>query len=171
MQIDIKKDFDATKHKAYKALTVKQPYADDLVKAAYKDIDGNVYGVKSIEVRSKPTQYRGRILICSSKKPVIPEKESGCIMGFVELYDIKRVEDFTPEDWDKTRIPRSKRAEIKTGYGWLMRNPVRCVELPVKGQLGIYNIAFEKGDIVEYPRICKVSREDWLLLQKTDSNV
>jgi hypothetical protein len=165
MQVE-RKDFNEKEHTAYRALTVKQSFASDLVNVAYKDEKGVTYGAKSIEVRSRRTAYRGRLLICSSQKPVYPNLDSGCVLGFVELYDVKRVEDFTPEDWDKTRIPRARRAEIKTGWGWLMRNPVRCVELPVKGQLGIYNIYFGKDDIVEYPRICKVSYKDWLLLQK-----
>ena len=36
----------------YKALTVKQPYANDLVTVAYQE-DGVNYGIKSIEVRSR----------------------------------------------------------------------------------------------------------------------
>lgn len=165
MQVDPKK-YDAEKHEKYCALSVKQPFADDLVSVASTDVDGNSYGIKSIEVRSRCTTYRGKLLICSSKKPKIPNLQSGCILGFVEVYGVKRVEDFTQEDWDKTRIPHARRAEIKSGWGWLVRNPVRVVELPIKGQLGIFKAVFEKGDIVEYPQFCKVDKEDFELLNK-----
>ena len=47
----------------YKALTVKQPYANDLVTVAYQE-DGVNYGIKSIEVRSRNTHYRGDFLLC-----------------------------------------------------------------------------------------------------------
>lgn len=47
------KEYDPEKHDRWRALTVKQPYANDLVTAAYKDENGVVYGRKSIEVRSK----------------------------------------------------------------------------------------------------------------------
>ena len=66
MQFDNKK-YDAAYHDKFRALTVKQPYADDLVTAAYTDDDGHVMAIKTIEVRSKNTQYRGDLLICSSK--------------------------------------------------------------------------------------------------------
>lgn len=165
MQVDPKK-YDAEKHEKYCALSVKQPFADDLVNIAYKDDEGNSFGFKSIEVRSRCTSYRGKLLICSSKSPKIPNMQSGCALGFVEVYGVKRVKDFTDEDWDNTRIPRARRSEIKSGWGWLVRNPKRVVELPIKGQLGIFNIAFEKGDIVEYPRIVKVGRDDFNLLNK-----
>jgi hypothetical protein len=165
MQIDPKK-YDAAKHEKYRALSVKQPFADDLVNIAYEDDAGNSYGYKSIEVRSRCTSYRGKLLICSSQSPKIPNMQSGCALGFVEVYGVKRVEDFTDEDWDKTRIPHARRSEIKSGWGWLVRNPKRVVELPIKGQLGIFNIVFEKGDIVEYPQFCKVDKEDFELLNK-----
>lgn len=165
MQVDPKK-YDAAKHEKFRALSVKQPFADDLVNIAYEDDEGYSYGFKSIEVRSRCTSYMGKLLICSSKTPKIPNMQSGCALGFVEVYGVKRVEDFTDEDWDKTRIPRARRAEIKSGWGWLVRNPKRVVELPIKGQLGIFNIIFEKGDIVEYPQVCKVDKEDFKLLNK-----
>ena len=160
------KDFNPDKHDHFKALTVKQPFANDLVNPAYKDIDGVIFGVKSIEVRSHRTGYRGDLLICSSVSPVFPGMMSGTALGFVELYDIKPIAEFTPEDWDKTRIPRDKRAEITKGYGWLMRNPRRVIEMPVRGQLGIFNIAFTKDTIMEYPRQVIIDKKGWEQIQE-----
>ena len=107
------KEYDPEKHDRWRALTVKQPYANDLVTAAYKDENGVVYGRKSIEVRSKKTSYRGDVLICSSAKPVYPGMESGVTLGLVELYDVKPIKEFTPEDWENTRIPKEKRAKME----------------------------------------------------------
>lgn len=160
------KEYDPEKHDRWRALTVKQPYANDLVTAAYKDENGVVYGRKSIEVRSKKTSYRGDVLICSSAKPVYPGMESGVTLGLVELYDVKPIKYFTPEDWENTRIPKEKREKITKGFGWLMRNPIRVVEMPIKGQLGIYNLVYTKGEIIQYPRKMVIDKKSWEQIKK-----
>lgn len=149
------KEFDAEKHDRWRALSVKQPYANDLVS-----------GEKTIEVRSRNTTYRGDILICSSATPELPGMSCGVTLGKVELYDVKRVADFTPEDWDNTRIPKDKRAKITKGYGWIMRNPRRVIEMPVKGQLGIFNLVYSKGEIMEYPRKVVMDKKAWKSINK-----
>lgn len=165
MQIDRNK-YNPVEHDSFRALTVKQPYAENLVTPAYKDEDGIIYGVKTIEVRSKRTQYRGDLLICSSASPVLPGMLSGVTLGFVELYDIKPIEEFTEEDWENTRIPKEKREKITHGYGWLMRNPRRVIEYPIKGQLGIYNLYYTKGEIMQYPQIVELDKAGWEQIQK-----
>lgn len=156
MQIDIKQ-YNPEEHDIYKGLTVKQPMADRLTIPTWQDEDGNFHADKEIEVRSRNISYRGDILICSSQKPVIPLRMSGVTCGLVELYDTKRIEDFTEEDWKLTCIPENARP--KKGWGWLMRNPRRVVEMPVSGQLGLYKIVVPKGDITEYPRVMKIGEK------------
>ena len=144
------KEYNPELHDRWEALTVKQPYANDLVTYDYSTEDAT-FAIKSIEVRSRPIKYRGDLLICSSAKPIIAGLESGVTLGIVELYDIKPISEFTADDWEKTRIPIEKRAEIKGGYGWLMRNPLRVIEFPIKGQLGIYKLVYTKDIILPYP--------------------
>ena len=163
------KEYNPDQHDRWRALTVKQPYAGDLVTAAYRENDGTVIGEKSIEVRSRNTTYRGDILICSSTKPEIAGRQSGVTLGFVELYDVKPVKDFTPEDWVQTRIPVEKRKNITKGYGWLMRNPRRVVEFPIKGQLGIYNLVYTKGIIVEYPTAMVMDKKGYELAKEANN--
>lgn len=158
MQIE-KKDYNPDLHTKYKALCVKQPYADYLTSIDWIDNEGVIHAKKSIEVRSRKTNFRGDILICSSAKPEIAGRMSGVTCGMVEIYDIKRVEDFTPEDWENTCIPEDKRP--KTGWGWLVRNPRRCVEMDVKGQLGIYDLIMPKDDLTYYPVVLKLDEEEW----------
>ena len=167
MQVD-RKDYDPALHDSFRALTVKQPYADLLTCVVYRDQHGNSYAAKTIEVRTRNTNYRGDLLICSSAKPVLPYDQHLCgvTCGFVELYDVKRVEDFTEEDWKATCIPESERTRFKTGFGWLMRNPRRVVEMPVKGQLGFYNVIVPKGDITEYPQEMALGEDGWKIIQK-----
>lgn len=157
-------EYNAELHDKWHALTVRQPYANHLVTAAYVDDDGTIYAEKSIEVRTKNTKYRGDLLVCSSAVPVIPGMESGVTLGFVELYDVKPVAEFTEQDWENTCIPVDKRPKI--GYGWLMRNPRRVVEMPIKGQLGIYNLVTPKDDITEYPTVCKLDKSGWEIIKK-----
>lgn len=164
MQID-KKDYNPNQHDVFKALTVKQPYADLLTRVVFRDENGDYHAEKTIEVRSRNTNYRGDLLVCSSAKPVIPGRLSGVTCGFVELYDVKPIEDFSPEDWAATCIPEKNRPA--KGWGWLMRNPRRVVEMPIKGNLGIYNLIVPKGDITEYPRNVILGREGWASLCRT----
>lgn len=165
MQID-KKDYNPDQHDVFKALTVKQPWADLLTRVVFRDESGEYHADKTIEVRTRNTNYRGDLLICSSAKPVDPwgRHPAGVTCGFVELYDTKPVEDFTPEDWAATFIPEDQRP--KKGWGWLMRNPRRVVEMPIKGQLGLYNLIVPKGDITEYPRNVEMGADGWKIVQK-----
>lgn len=158
-----KKEYDSDKHDLFKALTVKQPFARDLVEVGYKD-ENHEYGIKSIEVRSKKTNYRGDLIITSSKTPEYPNMISGAVLGRVELYDVKHVKDFTPEDWDRTRIPHERR-NIKKGYGWFFRNPRKIVEFPVVGQNNIWNLVFTKGTIFEYPKNVYIDKKAWKQLK------
>ena len=88
-------------------------------------------------------------------------------MGLVELYDVKRIEDFTEDDWLCTRIPIKKRAEIKSGYGWMMRNPRKVIEVPVKGKLGIDNIPFMEGEIIPYPQRIFLDKKGYYDIMKS----
>lgn len=168
MQLD-KNKYNPDIHDKFRGLSVKQPYADLLTKATYRDEDGNYYADKTIEVRTRNTNYRGDILICSSKNPVIEGRESGVTCGFVELYETKRVEDLTEQEWVETCIPFNQRP--RKGWAWFVRNPRRVVEMPVKGQLGFYDIVVPKGDITEYPRAMAIGPDGWKIIKKNCGNV
>ena len=163
MQIN-RKDYNPDQHDVYKALSVKQPYADLLTRVVFRDENGEYHADKTIEVRTRNTNYRGELLVCASAKPELPGRMSGVMCGFVELYDVKPIEQFTPEDWAATCIPEKDRP--RKGYGWMMRNPRRVVEMPIKGQLGVYNLIVPKGDITEYPRNVALGPDGWDMVQK-----
>ena len=63
-----------------------------------------------------------------------------------------------------TCIPEKERP--RKGWGWLMRNPRRVVEMPIKGQLGLYDIIVPKDDITEYPRAMALGSDGWDMVQK-----
>lgn len=165
MQID-RREYNPDEHDVFKALSVKQPFADLLTIAVFRDEKGAYHAAKTIEVRTRNTNYRGELLVCSSAKPVDPwgRHLAGVTCGFVELYETKPVEAFTPEDWANTCIPEKDRP--RTGYGWFMRNPRRVVEMPIRGQLGVYNLIVPKGDITEYPREMALGPDGWKMVKK-----
>lgn len=165
MQID-KREYNQEQHAVYKALTVKQPFADFLTRVVFWDDSGEYHAGKTIEVRTRNTSYRGDLLICSAAKPEIPGHLSGVTCGFVELYDTKPISEFTPEDWEQTCIPPEERHKYIKGYGWLVRNPRRVVEMPIRGQLGVYNLIVPKDDITEYPRSMAFGTDGWEMVQK-----
>ena len=51
-------------------------------------------------------------------------------------------------------------------FGCLMRNPILVVEMPIKGQLGIYNLVYTKGEIIQYPREMVIDKKSWKQIQK-----
>lgn len=123
-----------------KALTVKNPYATMIAE-----------GRKTIEVRSRRTKYRGDLVITSSAKPMIPGMYSGATLARVEIYDVKPVRELTTKEWEQTGI-ESNRDEFRDCFAWMLRNPRRLVEMPVKGNLGIFNLEIHPDDLVEYPQ-------------------
>lgn len=132
-------DYNPDLHDKFKALSVKQPYAEYIAS-----------GEKTIEVRSKPTKYRGEIVICSSKdgRPSENAPGYGCTLAKVELYDCKPLSMLTPEEWEKTKLPQDMMERYKsnaTGYGWFLRNPTQLKHVPIRGQLGIFNLVLTKG--------------------------
>ena len=48
----------------------------------------------------------------------------------------------------------------------MMRNPRRVVEMPIKGQLGIYNLVYTKGEIIQYPRKMVIDKNSWEQIKK-----
>ena len=114
-----------------KALSVKQPWAW-LISA----------GVKTIETRTWATEYRGDLLIVSSKgidrhaaKRFDTDPDSllyGHALAVADLFDCQLMQ---PDD------ERFALCDVYEGaYSWKMRNIRRIEPFPVKGQLGLYNV-------------------------------
>lgn len=146
MQHEINK-YNADLHDKFNALSVKQPFADMISK-----------GIKRIEVRSRKTKYRGDILIVSSKKvfdgyEYNEEDRIGVSICRVELYDCKPLKECTEEELDLTCLKRDELIKaLKSGhYAWSLKNPIPVIEFPVKGQLGIFSLVYDKDFILDYP--------------------
>jgi hypothetical protein len=102
-----------------KALSVKQPWASLIAQ-----------GKKTIETRSWPTDYRGELLIVSSRFPAI--EPAGCAVAVVNLVDCRPM----------TRADEAAACcEIYPGaWAWVLEE-VRAVKpWPVRGQLRIFEV-------------------------------
>ncbi|HOV64004.1 MAG TPA: ASCH domain-containing protein [Spirochaetia bacterium] len=103
-----------------KALSVKQPWANMIAS-----------GEKTIETRKWGTDYRGELLIVSSKQPKI--EPAGFALAIVKLLDCR---------------PMTKRDEVAAccgiypgAYAWVLEFVRRIKPFPVRGQLGLYEVA------------------------------
>ena len=125
-----------------KALSIKQPWAYYIAQ-----------GIKTKEIRSWTTKYRGDIIVCSSLKPnegfkktskLIDKKHLligrdfeeylhfGYSICVVELYDIKPMKRRDVKDSLVSYSPDL--------YSWYFRNIRPVINVPIKGQLGLFNV-------------------------------
>jgi hypothetical protein len=127
-----------------KILSVRQPWANWLTE-----------GLKTIEIRSRNSHYRGPLLIHSSQKPdknILEFKSSsarahlgfeinprGCIIGSVDLIAVKKY--FTRHDWHVDRPKHYNPISwYKNGlHGLILNNAKKLPEpIPVNGKLGLW---------------------------------
>lgn len=108
--------------KRFKALSVKQPWANMIAA-----------GEKTIETRRWATEYRGPLLIVSTKAPDIPPV--GCAIALTTLIDCRPM---TRADEIAAACPLYHGA-----YAWVLRDVRQLKPFPVRGQLGIYEVAVE----------------------------
>lgn len=125
-----------------KALSVKQPWAELIVR-----------GAKPLEIRGRPVHYRGPLAIHASQRwdgssdakaawfgarslgePVEPSSlPLGRVVGVVDLDGCHR---YMPEDQPRALTPWKP-----DRWAWLMTRPRRADSpFPVRGQLGLWEI-------------------------------
>jgi hypothetical protein len=120
------------KHKppVIKCLSVRQPWAALVVD-----------GVKDIENRSWPTDYRGPLLIHASLKPDTEAREQyqlcseprGAIIGCVEVVDCRQL--------SRAECGRSKWA-AHGQHHWILRNARRFRKpVPFTGKLRLFDVS------------------------------
>lgn len=109
-----------------KCISVKQPWANLIAS-----------GKKTIETRTWNTNYRGKILIASSRKPNI--YPAGYVVAMVTLIDCR---DMELEDEDFACC--GHREGLKA---WVLDDIRKIKPIPVKGQLSIYESGIEEEDL------------------------
>jgi hypothetical protein len=108
----------------YKALSVRQPHAGRIER-----------GEKTLEIRSRRTHFRGQLLICASANPKVGDEPTGCA---VCLVDVVGCHEMTPDDAAAACVDYMPGA-----WAWELKNSVSVQRIPVKGQLGFYDVTVE----------------------------
>jgi hypothetical protein len=121
-----------------KALSIKQPFADMIVR-----------GLKTIETRTWKTEYRGDILICSSKKPhegsylhnneIIPCRNYllNNFVVFGKAVCVARLVECRPMlETDQNAAC----CEYYKAWSWVLDNIRPVATFPVKGSLNLFEV-------------------------------
>jgi len=102
-----------------KALSVKQPWTNMIANR-----------MKSIETRYWSTDYRGDLVIVSSKIPNI--YPAGYALAIVRVKNCRRMRK---EDEIAARCPFDPRA-----FSWILTDVRKIHPIPIKGEKGLYDI-------------------------------
>ncbi|MGA3208034.1 MAG: ASCH domain-containing protein [Syntrophales bacterium] len=104
-----------------KALSVKQPWANMIAS-----------GEKTIETRKWSTNYRGSLLIVSSKSPQI--EQVGYAIATAKLVDCRPMTKKDEEETCCVWYPGAR--------AWVLTNITKIKPFPVRGQLGIFDVNY-----------------------------
>lgn len=114
-----------------RALSVRQPWAS-LIEA----------GLKTIELRSKPTKHRGPLAIVSSLAHAgeqhardLGDGPRGVTLCVVDVVDCRPA---TPADSEAACFDIPEGVEL---YAWVLSNARSVERVPTKGRLGLYDVA------------------------------
>lgn len=119
------------------ALSIRQPWIELILR-----------GLKTIEVRTWSTRYRGELWLHAGIKPdsnalhrfnfSTGNLAFGALVGRCELYDCVQLVEHT---WDKWRAQHLNEGNLqRQQYAWFLRNPVRTSPIPMRGHLGLMRI-------------------------------
>jgi len=109
-----------------KAISIKEPYAS------------MIYWLrKNIETRTWKTDYRGKLLLCASKKP--KSEISGCAFATCILSEIRPM---------KVTDEVQACCSIYPGaYSWILEDVKRIEPFPVKGKLSLFEVDYDSSNI------------------------
>ena len=142
-----------------KCLSVSQPFAELII-----------LGKKTIELRKWNTNYRGELLIHAplkirkedAKRLKMDKKfVTGAIVGKVEIYDVKKYDSQKQVKSDQKFHFASKNFHDRT-YGFLLKNAKAFrVPIPVKGQLGLFEVELPKTKIKNKKIVSDIIDEEY----------
>jgi len=142
-----------------KCLSVSQPFADLIIS-----------GKKTIELRNWNTNFRGEFLIHSPLKirtddvkrlKINKKLVTGAIIGKAQLYDVKKYDSIKEIKLDQKFHFASKKFRNKT-FGYMLKNakPFR-IPIPLKGQLGFFEVDIPKTKIKNKKIVSEIIDEEY----------
>jgi hypothetical protein len=122
-----------------KALSIKQPWAGMIA-----------CGIKTIETRTRRTNHRGPLLICASlgadkamldwikkvRKDCGPMDIRGQAICIVDVVDCRPMTKDDEEAAGCSVYPKA--------FAWVLANVRNIEPVPIKGQLGIYEVDYDE---------------------------
>jgi len=122
-----------------KAISLHQPWASLIAE-----------GDKTIETRRWSTEYRGELLIVSTKRPVVTSLPAGMALAVVNVADCRPM---TEADC------QAACCEIYPGaFAWMLTNIRKIKPFAVRGSQGFYEVDYEikDEDVLKVTRVCRV---------------
>lgn len=110
-----------------KAISLHQPWASMITA-----------GKKDIETRTWPTEYRGELLICSTRRPIIPNYPLGMALCIVEITHCRPM---LLIDQERACCPWRKDL-----FSWFLSHRRPIEPFPVKGCQGFFYVELKKLD-------------------------
>lgn len=114
-----------------------------------------VVGIKTVEIRTWKTDYRGDILICSTAQKIhgmIPSHALG-VVRLADVVPFDRNKHLKAADIEPSGIDKDFK-----GYAWILEDPRVIKPIPVKGKLSLWN--FDRENEIEYLPKPKTKEED-----------
>lgn len=119
------------------ALSIPQPWIELILT-----------GIKTIEVRTWSTEYRGELWLHAGKKAdkdvlkrfnlSVEQLTFGAIIGKCFLFDCVEFDNYTWRKWYKKHLVKDTLEKRK--YAWYTKDPKRIVPQPFRGRLGLMRI-------------------------------
>lgn len=116
-----------------KTLAVRQPW-----------ITYQAEGIKTIEVRSWRTHYRGPLLLAASGRPLQLENDAGQVetlptQVLVCTVDLVDCRPLTPADFAAACLHDWKPGDEAGMWAWVLDNPQHVQPVPHRGRLNLYD--------------------------------
>lgn len=109
-----------------KAISIKQPWANMIAT-----------GQKTIETRKWKTDYRGTLLLCSSREPDI--EPAGCALAVAKLVDCRPMSVLDE--------PAARCRKYEGAVAWVLEDVRPIKPFPVRGELRVFDVHVDEGDL------------------------
>lgn len=96
-------------------------------------------GRKTIEVRSRRTNYRGPLLIAATKRPKFGSLPAGAIVCQVDVVDCR--------PWSDDDVAAALCGPGHGDWSWILANVRRLDDpIPIRGQQGMFRVGLTLGE-------------------------